>query len=74
VVAELKLHKTLELGSHILFVGQILNILANEDLVSDGELVTEKVDPLVYGMGAYFRLGPSLGKAFSIGKKLVKTV
>jgi flavin reductase (DIM6/NTAB) family NADH-FMN oxidoreductase RutF len=75
VVAECRLHKRVELGSHDLFVGEILDILADEEaLAADGSLDIALVDPIVYAPGAdYHRIGQSLGKAFSIGKKLASS-
>ncbi|MDR2351825.1 MAG: flavin reductase family protein [Deltaproteobacteria bacterium] len=72
VVAECKLHKTLELNSHVLFVGQILNILVEEALETEGDLDILKVDPIIFSGSAYYRVGAFLGKAFSIGKKFFK--
>ncbi|MDR1656768.1 MAG: flavin reductase family protein [Deltaproteobacteria bacterium] len=74
VVAECRLYKTLELGSHTLFVGEILDIKADEGLELDGSaLDIEKVDPLIFNRGGeYHRVGTGVGKAFSIGKSLIK--
>ncbi|MDR1873132.1 MAG: flavin reductase family protein [Deltaproteobacteria bacterium] len=74
VIAECRLFKTLELGTHTLFVGEILDIKADEGLESpQGGLDLTKVDPLVYNSGAqYHQVGPALGKAFSIGRTLQK--
>ncbi|MDR3155448.1 MAG: flavin reductase family protein [Deltaproteobacteria bacterium] len=75
VVAECRLLKTLELGSHVLFAGQILDVKAEEGVESEnGSLDVPRIDPLVYSSAGYFRLGEFLGPAFSIGKKLVKAV
>ncbi|MDR1313494.1 MAG: flavin reductase family protein [Deltaproteobacteria bacterium] len=74
VVAECKLMKTLELGSHVLFVGHILDVKAEEGLDADGVLDLLKVNPLVYGPSGYYRVGEFLGMPFSIGKKLVGSV
>ncbi|MDR1036159.1 MAG: flavin reductase family protein [Deltaproteobacteria bacterium] len=74
VVAECKLIKTLELGSHVLFAGQILDVKAEEGLDVDGVLDLLKVNPLVYSQSGYYRVGEFMGKPFSIGKKLVKSV
>ncbi|MDR1079998.1 MAG: flavin reductase family protein [Deltaproteobacteria bacterium] len=73
-VAECRLIKTLELGSHVLFAGQILDVKAEEGLDEDGVLDLLKVNPLVFSPSGYYRVGEFLGKPFSIGKKLVKTV
>jgi flavin reductase (DIM6/NTAB) family NADH-FMN oxidoreductase RutF len=73
VSSELRLIKTVELGSHTLFIGQILDVRADHALVrEDGSLDVLKVNPLVYGGEGYFSLGADLGKAFSIGKQLIR--
>jgi flavin reductase (DIM6/NTAB) family NADH-FMN oxidoreductase RutF len=74
VVAECRLFKSLELGSHTLFVGEILDIKADEGLESpEGGLDIAKVDPLVYNSGGhYHKVGASVGKGFSLGKALIQ--
>ncbi|MDR1165629.1 MAG: flavin reductase family protein [Deltaproteobacteria bacterium] len=71
VVAECELYKTLELGSHVLFVGKILDIKAEENLETDGELDPLKVNPLIFAGQGYYRLGGFLGKAFDSGHRIV---
>ncbi len=70
VVIECELFKSLELGSHTLFVGRILDVKADEGLKTEkGFLDMAKVDPIVYNSGGdYHKVGPSVGPAFSIGK------
>ena len=66
-----KVIHTLDLDSHVLFVGEIMETYVNEDCLSDGKPDTAKIDPLIYSTGSqqYHRLGEAVGKAFSIGKK-----
>jgi flavin reductase (DIM6/NTAB) family NADH-FMN oxidoreductase RutF len=68
---ECKVIHTLDLNSHILFVGEIMESYVNEDCISDGKPDPAKIDPLIYCTGTtqYHRLGETVGKAFSIGKK-----
>jgi flavin reductase (DIM6/NTAB) family NADH-FMN oxidoreductase RutF len=69
VVAECVLEKTLELGSHTLFVGRVLDVKANEHSLTDGKLDMGKVDPLVFSPGGeYYQIGSFVAKAFSVGK------
>jgi flavin reductase (DIM6/NTAB) family NADH-FMN oxidoreductase RutF len=73
VVAECRLSKTLELGVHTLMVGEILDIKAEEGLETPGGLDILKVDPLIFNPGGdYHKVGPPVGKAWSIGKALLK--
>jgi flavin reductase (DIM6/NTAB) family NADH-FMN oxidoreductase RutF len=72
-VAECRLIKTLELGSHTLFAGQVLDIKVDERILTEDGVDLAKFDPLVYSQTGYFRIGEFLGKPFSIGKSLFKT-
>lgn len=68
---ECRVIHTLDLKSHVLFVGEIMETYINEDCLSDGKPDTAKIDPLIYCTGSqqYHRLGEAVGRAFSIGKK-----
>jgi flavin reductase (DIM6/NTAB) family NADH-FMN oxidoreductase RutF len=73
VVAELKLIKTVDLGSHTLLVGEIVDLKAEEGLETSGSLDILKINPLIYNPGgAYHAIGQPVGRAFSIGKTLIK--
>jgi flavin reductase (DIM6/NTAB) family NADH-FMN oxidoreductase RutF len=72
VVIECKLLHTLEIGLHTLFVGEVLDIKADESVLDEkGNPDIEKVRPVIYGTGnmSYYSIGCNLGKAFSIGKE-----
>jgi flavin reductase (DIM6/NTAB) family NADH-FMN oxidoreductase RutF len=72
VIIECKLLHTLEIGLHTLFVGEILDIKAEESVIDEkGNPDIEKVRPVIYGTGnrSYYSIGCNLGKAFSIGKE-----
>jgi flavin reductase (DIM6/NTAB) family NADH-FMN oxidoreductase RutF len=74
LVLECKLHKTMEVGSHVLFVGHILNVLAEERILTDDVPDSIKVDPLIYGPdNAYYSIGERIAKAFSEGKRFIKS-
>ena len=62
---------SLELGSHILFIGEIIETYVNEDCLTDEKADPVKIDPLIYTTGAqqYQRLGEVVGKAWHAGKK-----
>ena len=68
---ECRLRHTLDLGAHILVVGEVVQSHVDESCLTDGKPDATKVDPLVYsvGTGNYLRLGEVVGQAFSIGKK-----
>jgi flavin reductase (DIM6/NTAB) family NADH-FMN oxidoreductase RutF len=68
---ECKLIKTIELGLHTQFIGEILDLKADEDVLdSDKQPDIEKVRPLIwgsFGSNYYYGIGDRLGKTFSIG-------
>lgn len=68
---ECRLRHTLDLGAHILVVGEVVQTHVSPSCLTDGKPDAVKVDPLIYspGSGNYQRLGEVVGKAFSIGKK-----
>ncbi|MGV9173009.1 MAG: flavin reductase family protein [Promethearchaeia archaeon] len=68
---ECKLVKIIETGhGHEIFLGEVINSYANEEIISDGVPDIEKIQPLMYitKNKEYWTLGKKLGKAWSIGK------
>lgn len=75
LVLECKLVHQIELGLHTLFVGEILDVKANEDVLDDkGVPDIEKLKPFFYApeANAYYGTGKRLGDAFSIGQAVRK--
>ncbi len=73
LILECRLLHTFEIGLHTQFIGEILDVKANGDVLrEDGLPDMEKVKPLVFGPGVhgYFGVGDFLGNAFSVGKAL----
>jgi flavin reductase (DIM6/NTAB) family NADH-FMN oxidoreductase RutF len=73
MVIECKLVKTVELGVHTQFIGEIMDVKVDEAcLTADGKADMAKVRPILFGPGArsYHGVGEFLGQAFSIGKEL----
>ncbi|HIJ96817.1 MAG TPA: flavin reductase family protein [Desulfuromonadales bacterium] len=73
VVLECRLLHTLEIGIHTQFIGEIIDVKADGEVFGDdGLLDINKIKPLVYDSShkGYHGVGPLLGKAFSIGKKV----
>lgn len=71
LVLECKLVHTLELGLHTQFVGEILDVKADEDKVNAENLpVLEAIKPVLFAPGtrAYYRTGGFLFKAFTTKK------
>jgi flavin reductase (DIM6/NTAB) family NADH-FMN oxidoreductase RutF len=64
---------TLEIGLHTQFIGEIVDIKAEESVLDEqGMADILKVRPLIFdtGQGAYYSIGELIGKAFSIGKRV----
>lgn len=76
VCMECKLLHVLELGSHDLFVGEIVaSWISKNCLEEDGTINALKVSPLCYAPldGAYYTLGYSAGRAFDIGRAFIRS-
>jgi len=74
-VLECRLYKSIELGAHTQFIGEILDVKAEESILDpDGQLNIENLKPFFYDPATvnYFSTGKKLGKAFSIGKEAFK--
>lgn len=72
---ECKLIHQIEIGLHTQFIGEILDIKADEGVLDEkGALDIEKVRPFFYAPGSqtYYRMGEFLGAAFSIGQVVKK--
>ena len=71
VSLECRVLRTLELGSHTLFLAEIAALQVTKSLVdAKGRLCLEKADLLAYAHGHYFSLGECLGHfGFSVRKK-----
>lgn len=75
LVIECELRETLDLGAHILVVGEIRDVKCDQDKLVDGNHPDpEKILPLVFSPGtrAYHTLGKHVGQAFDMGKKYIK--
>lgn len=73
LILECKLTHTIELGLHTHFVGQIVDVKADEEVLDNkGYPDIEKVKPVVYTPGdrRYHGIGSYLGPGFSLGKKI----
>ncbi|MBW2276914.1 MAG: flavin reductase family protein [Deltaproteobacteria bacterium] len=73
VAVECELYKQLEIGTHTWFVGRVLEVHVDEQVLEeDGTIDVVRLDPLAYATsaGAYHALGKSVGRAYRIGKDL----
>ncbi|MGA2018003.1 MAG: flavin reductase family protein [Opitutaceae bacterium] len=70
LVLECRLLHTFELGLHTQFVGEILDVKADEEVLrKDGHPDIKKIRPLVFAPGSqeYYGIGDIVGRAFAIG-------
>ncbi len=73
LVLECKVLDVFELGLHTQFVGQILDVKADEEVLdAAGMPDIQKVLPIIFSPGnrAYYGVGASLGRAFAVGKEI----
>ena len=62
VALECRVRHIYEAGSHDLFIGEVVAVVASEAVLGEGgKIDVALVDPLGYGGGTYWRLGPALG-------------
>jgi flavin reductase (DIM6/NTAB) family NADH-FMN oxidoreductase RutF len=72
-VVECKLFKSLEIGLHTQFIGEILDVKAEESILgTSGFPDMDKLKPFFFDPAGsyYFRTGKMLAKGFSIGKEI----
>ena len=70
---ECRLLHTLAIGSHDLFVGEVVSCMAEESALDErGRPTPEKLDALVYmPTDGYYALGARLASSFDAGKRLM---
>lgn len=72
LILECNLLQSVKIGLHTLFIGQIKDVKADEEVLVKGAFPDiEKVKPLIFNTAnrTYYAVGKYLGNAFSIGKK-----
>ncbi|HUN55465.1 MAG TPA: flavin reductase family protein [Smithella sp.] len=73
MILECKLINSIEIGIHTHFIGEIMDVLVDESMLTkDGLPDILKINPVLYGpeIQSYYGVGKYLGNAFSIGKDL----
>lgn len=70
---ECRVFQTVDCGSHLLYVGEVVEVHVDPSCMTGGSPDVEKVSPIVYAQHAYFEVGMLLDKAFSAGKKYQPT-
>jgi flavin reductase (DIM6/NTAB) family NADH-FMN oxidoreductase RutF len=72
---ECRVVQIIELGSHCLVIGEILETHVSADCLTDGQPDVAKIQPVAYmegQAGDYYCMSRHAGKAFNIGKELKK--
>jgi flavin reductase (DIM6/NTAB) family NADH-FMN oxidoreductase RutF len=75
LILECKVIQIVEIGLHTEFIGEVIDVKADSDLLNEKGLPDiEKIKPLIWNPidMQYRGLGKPLGQAFSIGKELKK--
>ena len=73
LVLECKLLQAIDLGAHTQFIGEIMDVKADESVLNaEGHIDPAKLRPIIFAPGSslYYGLGEIVGKAFSIGKEI----
>ncbi len=70
LVVECRLFHTVELGLHTQFVGEVLDVKADENVMKGRTLDIKRVRPLTFAPDTqeYYGIGDLVGKAFEIGE------
>jgi flavin reductase (DIM6/NTAB) family NADH-FMN oxidoreductase RutF len=69
---ECTVFRSVDCGSHLLYIGKIVEIHADPSSVTDGKPDIKKVNPIIYTHAAYFDVGNLVDMAFSAGKNYQK--
>ncbi len=72
LVVECKLIHDYDIGSHTLFIGEIMDVKADEEILTGGKIDSMKLNPVVFGPGSrhYYKVTADIGPAFEMGKEL----
>ena len=73
LVLECKVVAVHELGLHTQFIGEVLDVKADESVLTEaGAVDIEALKPILYAIDArsYYGIGEPVGKAYTIGKEL----
>jgi len=74
---ECKLVRRVELGLHTMFIGEIVGMVADSEVLNPNQFPDiEKVRPMLWGSFgslAYYGIGDKLGDTFSVGKELQRS-
>jgi flavin reductase (DIM6/NTAB) family NADH-FMN oxidoreductase RutF len=71
---ECDLIRAVDFPNHDVFIGRIAETYCDEQVMTDGVVDLNKVQPLLFAMNdrSYWRIGARLAKAWDVGKELMK--
>ena len=69
VSIECKTVSKTDLGSHVMFIADIISIIADDSVLTDGKIDLKKFDLVCYCGGGYYTLGERLGNYGFMAKK-----
>jgi flavin reductase (DIM6/NTAB) family NADH-FMN oxidoreductase RutF len=73
---ECEVQHILNMGSHALVVGKIIETHVSEDCLTDGQPDVKKIDPFIFTprpATAYYAVGKKVADSFSVGKEIKDT-
>lgn len=59
---ECKVKNRISLASHHVFIGEVVAVHVDPEIMTEGEIDPAKMDPVAYFRGKYLRLGDVIGK------------
>ena len=73
-VLECQLLRSVEIGGHTQFIGEIKDTKVDEDIIKNDDPLIQKITPLIFALDnmSYYGVGKYVAKAFSIGKEINK--
>ncbi|MBF0482871.1 MAG: flavin reductase family protein [Desulfovibrionaceae bacterium] len=71
---ECRLERIVDFPTHEVFVGEIVQTYADEEMLTGGKVDVTKVKPLLFDMASvkYYALGPPVAQCWNIGKSMKK--
>ena len=71
LILECRVIQTVEIGLHTQFIGEIVDVKADESVLDDNIVGIRKIKPIIFNPSSrtYHGVGKHLGKAFSVGKE-----
>ena len=67
---ECEVQHILDLGSHALVVGKVIEVHFTEECMTDDKPDIGKVKPFIFGPGKYYEVGGAFADAFKIGNEI----